>query len=114
MSGRAAKATRRDERARLVERIVQSHDALHKNDVEAAHEQLHAAMGVNVPLSVDPLADGERFDKAFRQLATAHGVQAMYVRCFGPADERGVRLVSGGDGALCELVDGAVRKEAAS
>lgn len=110
MSGRAAKAARRAERDHLVERIVQAHDALHKGDVDTAHEQLHAAMGMDRPLAVDPLADGERFDRAFRRLAAAHGVQAMYVRTFGEPDERGVRLVSGGDGALCELVDGAVRR----
>jgi hypothetical protein len=114
VSGRAAKASRRQEREVLVERIVQAHDALHKEDVDAAHEQLHAAMGMDRPLSVDPLADGERFDKAFRQLCAAHGVQAMYVRAFGVPDERGVRLVSGGDGALCGLVDAAVRKETAA
>lgn len=113
MSGRSAKAARRTDREHLVERIVQAHDALHKDDVDAAHEQLHAAMGADGSLNVDPLADGERFDRAFRQLCAAQGVQAMYVRAFGPADERGVRLVSGGNGALCALVDGAVRKETA-
>lgn len=112
MSGRTAKAARRQEREHLVERIAQAHDALHKGDVDQAHEQLHAAMGADGTLAVDPLADGERFDRAFRQMAAAHGVQAMYVRAFGAPDERGTRLVSGGDAALCAFVDGAVRKEA--
>jgi hypothetical protein len=111
MSARTAKASRRDERERLVERIAQAHDALHKDDVDEAHGQLHAALGVEErALAVDRLAGGEKFDRAFRQLCAAHGVAAMYVAINSIDDEGMARLVSGGDADLCAMVDRAVRQ----
>jgi hypothetical protein len=110
MSGRTAKAARRTERAELVERIMQAHDALHRDDPAEAHGQLHAALGVEErELAVEKLGSGERFDRAFRQLCATHGVAASYV-AIGSVDDTGVaRLTSGGDAEICAAVDTAFR-----
>lgn len=108
MNGKRAKQQRRD--GRLVEIVLQAHDWLHKDDVDDCHELLHAALGSGeVDSSVAPLAPGGKFDAAFRRLCIAHGVQAAYVLAEDAGAGR-ARLLSGGDGDLCALVDNAVRR----
>lgn len=111
----ANRGRRRRAERNLDELVMQAHDRLHKDDVGAAHELLHAALGLEEPVMGDvaPLAQRQRFDEAFRQLCIREGVRASYVlidrvESQGRALDR-VRLCSGGDGELCQIVDEAVR-----
>lgn len=106
---KAARNAHRADRAQLVERIVQAHDALHKDDVDACHGQLHAALGIEeVAYAIDPMADALAFDQAFRDLCIRHGTRAAYVRTLEEVGDSW-RLGSGGDRALCRRVDEAMR-----
>jgi hypothetical protein len=114
VSGRQAKAERRAERAaaerqQIIEIVAQAHDRLHKNDVDACHELLHAALGSGEmdPSGVAPLAHLAIFDDEFRKLCLRLGAKASYV-LEDPAQEG--RLVSGGHAGLDRLVTDSVRE----
>lgn len=111
----ANRARRRRAERNIDELVLQAHDRLHKGDVGAAHELIHAALGLEEPTldDVAPLGQRARFDEAFRELCIREGVRASYVlidrvESEGRALNR-VRLCSGGDGELCQIVDDAVR-----
>ena len=110
MNGRAAKTQRRQREGVFVEALLQAHNALHRDDVDACHSVLHGALGVDdaIPPTVAALTPYHRFDSDFRRLCTTLGVQASYVLA-GGMTERGTRLISGGDGDLCVAIDGALR-----
>lgn len=115
MNGRTAKAQRRADRERVDEFLRQAHDQLHRDDVDGAHEMLHAALGhESAELKVAPLAGGARFDDAFLNLCRAHGVRAAYVSVGEQTADGMARLISGGDAELCKLLDRAVRREVAA
>lgn len=112
MSGRQAKADRRAQRAeaerdRLVEHIAQAHDRLHKDDVDACHEVLHAALGSGeLDTSVAPLAHTAMFDAEFRALCARTGAVASYVL---EDPEQPGRILSGGHAGLDRVVTSAIR-----
>lgn len=116
MSGKQAKAERRVERAeadrlRMVECCAQAHDRLHKDDVDAAHELLHQALGSGeIDTDVAPLAHVAIFDREFRDLCLRLGAKASYV-VEDPAQAG--RLLSGGDARVDRLVNSAIREELA-
>lgn len=106
MSGRSAKAARRDERERLVEHIAQAHDRLHKGDVEEAHELLHQALGSGeIDATVRPLSHRDKFDRAFRDLCVRHAVAASYILVDEIGGDGRARLLSGGDALLTSQLD---------
>lgn len=108
MNGRAAKTDRRVRR--LQEALVQAHDRLHKDDVDACHEVLHAALGAGEAMTdVAPLAHRSAFDAAFRSLCIAKGVRAAYV-LIDSADGDRARVLTGGDAHLCHVVDASLRR----
>lgn len=116
MNGKQAKAERRAERAeadrlRMVECVAQAHDRLHKDDVDAAHELLHQALGSgDVTTDVAPLAHVAIFDEEFRALCLRHGASASYV-VEDPASPG--RLLSGGHAGIDRLVNSAMRESLA-
>lgn len=108
MNGRAAKTDRRVRR--LQEHIAQAHDRLHKDDVDACHEVIHAAMGSGqAPTDVAPLAHRAAFDAAFRSLCVAKGVRAAFVMLDSVDGEGRARVVTGGDAEVCNVVDVSLR-----
>jgi hypothetical protein len=93
----------------VLEHVAQAHDALHRDDIEEVHGQLHAALGREErELARPPLMGYERFDRAFRDLAHAYGVVATYVR-FDEDAAPSEQLVTGGNGDLCVFLENAVR-----
>lgn len=89
---------------------MQAHDALHKDDVEACHTALHAALGLaDEDLLVAPLAGHAPFDREFLDLCRKHNVRAAYVSVGGFVEGKGARLISGGDAELVAFLDGKVR-----
>lgn len=93
------------------EHVLQAHDRLHKDEVDACHELLHAALGLEEPLihDVAPLIQRAEFDADFRALCLRHGARASFVLIDRWEDERGARLISGGDADLVALIDGCLR-----
>lgn len=86
------------------ENVLQAHDRLHKGDVEAAHELVHVALGLEeeVEHEVAPLALSSAFDADFRALCVKYGAKASYILVDRYEEEKGGhRIISGGDGELC-------------
>ncbi len=116
MSDRQAKAARRAERERLTEALLQAHDRLHRDDIEACHQVLHDALGIPTDTphagpDVAPLSQHLKFDQAFIQLCTRLRVRASYVLAAGQDPEKGTRLLSGGDAQLAGYIDQHLRSE---
>lgn len=87
--------------------LLQVHDQLHKGNVDAAHELLHKALGLDnesdaVRLAPRPLAHMSAFDNDFRKLCQKHGIRAMFVADGGKRHEDGKhRILTGGSAELC-------------
>lgn len=111
MSASAAKRRRADTRRNLAEHVRQAHDRLHKDDIDEAHQQLHAALGLDdAPTDVAPMGQRSGFDAEFRKLCLRHAVRATFVM-IDTVDEHGqARLLSGGDAELCALIDRNMRR----
>ena len=93
----------------LKEALLQIHQALHKDDVDGAHDLLHQALGsgrVDVaPSEQLNIRAMSEFDKQFRQLEAVRGLTASYVVMI-PAPAGGFRVLTGGNA----YVDAAVSK----
>jgi hypothetical protein len=102
-SGSQAKRQRRKTEAALTASILDAHNALHDDDVDACHEALHAALGVgDEPTGSER---GERlsrfgdFDEGYRRLCQRTGVVAAYL-----AVGEGGRAVCGGNADVARYI----------
>lgn len=109
------RANQRDNK-RVLEGAIQAHDRLHKDDIAGCHDLLHYALGVDDDAtegarnSVEPLSQRTGWDKAFRDLCRRFDVKASFVLVDSVDEAEGTsRLLSGGDGELCGLIDTALR-----
>jgi hypothetical protein len=97
------------------EAVLAAHDALHKDDVETAHQCLHAALCIDAntsELPIAPLAHVGGFDHGFITACRKNGVRAAYIMIDPHAkpDNGRYRLVSGGDQELSRVLDRTFRK----
>jgi len=93
--------------ATLKEIALQAHDALHRGDVEGAHQLLHricegteSFVAATVPRRLD-------FDHAFRTACRKHGAEAGYLLLI-PQPGGSARFHVGGVQAPARLLDRAV------
>lgn len=106
-----ARAQRRRAERNTTEWALQAHDALHKGDEEACHLALHRALGLDTSeeLLVQPLTDGSPFDREFVDLCRRHNVRAAYVAAGAEVEEKGTRLITGGEANMCAFLDQRLR-----
>ncbi len=99
----------------MAEIVANAHDQLHKEQVEKAHELLHLALGVdNESDAAEDLGlfvDKRSFDHAFRTACRKNKMRAAYV-LLEKTDTAGkqVRIITGGDAGVCQVVDHVLRR----
>ena len=94
--------------AELVQAIYQAHDQLHKGDAAAAHETLHAAIGIDNAqrhAEASSFVDLRQFEHAFRTASRKNNVKAAYVSVKPDG-----RLIVGGDQELCAALQQLVNR----
>lgn len=100
--------------------LIKIHDLLHKDQVDQAHEVIHAALGCdndNPPADLPPLKttaseeDSRAFDKDFVDLVKRHGIRAAYV-FLRPHDEdpKQFSILCGGEQIATKWLDRALMR----